>query len=309
MGDLKDDFMNEMGNDYRGDALFNEALSAHTSLGTGGPADIFVSPADAVSLKKCLLFARARKLPVLVMGGGTNIVVPDEGVRGMVVSLGHFSMIKTVNDTSDRAELFVEAGVPLQRLVNHCVQNGYGGIESLAGIPGTVGGAIRGNSGSFGQEIKDVIESLVVMNASGMIRRVEKGELTFDYRRSSLKEDEIVLSANMIFRREEAENLRRKSSEAMARKKETQPVAERSAGCVFRNPELDSAGRLIEAAGCKGMRVGGMEVSSLHANYIVNRGEGSSADFVKLMQAVRERVRERTGILLVPEVRVVDHES
>ena len=158
-----------MGNDYRGEAVFGETLSNHTSLSIGGPADIYVIPSDAVSLKKCLVFANERKIEVVVLAGGTNVIISDRGVRGMVVSLKRFNMIKTLNETNDSAELFVESGVPLQKLVNHCIENGYSGLEGLSGIPGTIGGAIIGNSGSFGQEVKDVIIPLLFITMSDSI--------------------------------------------------------------------------------------------------------------------------------------------
>ena len=305
MSDIRESFNNEIGTDFRGEIMYGEMLSGHTSIAVGGPADMYVLPYDAVSLKTCLMFANDRGLAVLVLGGGTNVIVDDNGYRGMVISLKHFNMIKTTDDPDERVDLFVETGVPLQRLINYCVERGYAGIEGLTGIPGTVGGAIIGNSGSFGQEIRDVVESIVVINLSGMIKRLERDEFSFGYRRSSVEQGLIILSANMRFKKSEPEVLSGKASECISRKKNTQPLSERSAGCVYMNPEGRAAGMLIEEAGCKGMRAGDIEVSRVHANYFINRGNGTASDFLKLMKMVEARVFEHSGVSLEPEVKVI----
>lgn len=305
MSNIQARFKEEMSNDYRGDVMFDEPLSKHVSLAIGGSADIYALPSDAISLKRCLEFARSRELPVTVLGGGSNVIISDRGIRGMVISLKHFTVIKVINDSNSSVELFVEAGVPLQRLVNFCVMNGYAGIEGLSGIPGTVGGAIIGNSGSFGQEIKDVISSLVVSNMNGIIKRLSSGEFSFEYRKILLEKGLIVLSANMIFDKSDATVLKERAVEYISRKKSSQPLSERSAGCVYKNPEGDFAGRLIDKAGCKGMSVGDMEVSDVHANYFINKGNGTAADFVALMKMIQERVEEKSGIHLDPEIRII----
>lgn len=305
MSGIKEKFHNAMGNDYRGDAMFDEPLSKHTSLAIGGPAAVYVAPADAGSLKRCLLFAKEHSLPIYPLGGGTNVLVSDNGVNGMAISLKYFNMKKIIHDKDDTAEMFVESGVTLQALINFCVKKGYAGIEGLAGIPGMVGGAIIGNSGSYGQEIEDVITSIIVINASGMIRKLEKGEFSFGYRTSFMPEGLIVLGADMIFKKTDTALLRGKIAEYLSVKKSTQPLSERSAGCVFKNPEGGSAGRIIESTGCKGLRVGDIEVSGKHANFFINKGNGSASDFVKLMRTVQERVSEKTGINLQPEIRII----
>lgn len=305
MADLKESFATALGNDFRGELRHGEELGRYSYLGIGGPADLFVIPADAVSLKRCLRFAAERKLPLLVLGGGTNVLVPDEGFRGLVISLRYFNMKKMINEQKDSAELFVEAGVVLQGLIAFCVDRGYAGLEGLAGIPGTVGGAVVGNTGAYGQEIKDVVRMIVVMFRNGTIRKLEKEEFSFGYRSSSIPESPIVLSANMVFRRENPEKLKEAVRSNVEKKKTAQPVGERSLGCAFRNPEGDSAGRLIEAAGCKGLSVGDIEVSTLHANFLINRGHGTASEYLQLLEIVRQRVAEKTGIILEPEIRIV----
>jgi len=307
MHKVREELASALGNDYRGEVMYDEPMSSHTYLGIGGPADIFVIPADAISLKKCLGFAVQRKMHVLIVGGGTNMLVSDNGFRGMLISLRHFSMKKTINERDDSDDVFIESGVPLQGLLGLCAEKGYAGIESLAGIPGTVGGAIVGNAGAFNQEIKDVITSLVIVNHNGNIKKVERKELSFGYRKLDIAEDVIVLSANMVLGKTDPEVIKRRMKETIEQKKRTQPVFERSAGCAFKNPEGDFAGRLIDAAGCKGMRVGGIAVSTVHSNFLVNKGNGTAAEYIELMNIVKEKVAEHSGIVLEPEIRIVDH--
>lgn len=304
---LRDELISSLGNDYRGEVMYDEPMSTHTYLGIGGPADLFVIPADAISLKRCLGFAAERKMRVLALGGGSNLLISDDGFRGMVVLLRHFNMKKTINEREGSDEIFIESGVSLQGLLGLCAEKGYGGIERLAGIPGTVGGAIAGNAGAFGQEMKDVITSLVIINRNGNIKKVEKQHLSFGYRKLDILDDVIVLSANMTLERTDPELIKRRMKESIDEKKKTQPVFERSAGCAFKNPEGNYAGRLIEAAGCKGMRVGDIEVSTTHANFLVNKGNGTSREYIQLMSIVKEKVAEHSGIVLEPEIRIVDH--
>lgn len=307
MHKVREELASALGNDYRGEVMYDEPMSSHTYLGIGGPTDILVIPADAISLKRCLGFAVQRKMHVLIVGGGTNMLVSDNGFRGMLISLRHFSMKKTINERDDSDDVFIESGVPLQGLLGLCAEKGYGGIESLAGIPGTVGGAIVGNAGAFNQEIKDVISSLIIVNHNGNIKKVARKELSFGYRKLDIAEDVIVLSANMVLGKSDPEVIKRRMKETIEQKKRTQPVFERSAGCAFKNPEGDFAGRLIDAAGCKGMRVGGIEVSTVHANFLVNKGNGTATEYIELMNIVKEKVAEHSGVVLEPEIRIVDH--
>jgi len=290
---------------YKGEVAFNAAMKAHTSLAIGGPADVVVSPEDPVSVKNIVLLLGRERMPFLPLGGGTNVLVRDGGIEGVVIKCKAFGRIEIIHDAGDTVELFVEAGVPLQKLVNVCRARGYAGMEGLAGIPGTLGGAICGNAGSYGCEIKDVLISAVILRADGSLERFRAEELGFGYRSSHVLPDDIVLSANLGLRKDDAGEVAARTDEFFSRKKAAQPIWERSAGCVFRNPEGVSAGRMIDEAGCKGMRVGAIEVSGLHANFFVNRGEGRAADYLALMEKVSGRVMERFGVRLEPEIRIV----
>ena len=290
---------------YQGDAAFNASMKEHTSLAIGGPADIIVSPEDPVSLKNIITLLGREKVPFFPLGGGTNILVRDAGIEGVVIKFKAFTRIEVIDESEDHAELFVEAGVLLQKLVNFCRENGYAGMEALVGIPGTVGGAICGNAGSFGCEIRDLLISVVVLRSDGTLARFRPEDLGFEYRTSDIRADDIVLSANLKLGKDDAAAVAARTEGFFNQKKTAQPIWEKSAGCVFRNPEGTSAGKMIDEAGCKGMRVGDIEVSTLHANFFVNRGEGRADDYLALMDDVSAKVMERFHVLLEPEIRVM----
>lgn len=309
---------------FRGEMRVKELMSEHTSLKIGGPVDAVVFPEDAASLKSFLIASSGEKMPFFVLGGGTNLLVKDSGVDGNAISLKAFRNIKEIENieriagTLEGAEagtsagLFVESGVPLGRLINYTKEKGYSGLEALAGIPGSFGGAVYMNAGAFGSEIKDVIVSVALMKTDGEISILKKDQLKFSYRSSNLPEDSIILSANIILRKDSAENVAGRIREFLGKKRQSQPLGKPSAGCVFKNPvgidsyrEGDSAGRLIEAAGCKGMRAGDEEVSNVHANYFINNGNASGKDFLELMGKVKAKVQETSGVMLEPEIKII----
>lgn len=294
---------------FMGRIKFDEPMSAHTSLKIGGPVEIMIFPEDVVSLKNVLLVAKMQKIPVFVLGAGTNLLVRDKGLEGIAVSLKSFKKIEVIqDDTEKNVSLFVEAGVPLKSIINFTKEKGYSGMEALSGIPGSLGGAVCMNAGSFGTEIKDMLSSIAVIGMDGMITMLNRDEIKFSYRSSNLPDDLIILSANIALKKDTPDNVSRRIREFLKKKVLTQPLKERSAGCVFKNPAEDSAGRLIDAAGCKGMRIGDVEVSMLHANYFINRGRALSKDFIELMEAVKIKVKEYSGITLEPEIKIIGRE-
>ena len=290
---------------FSGDVEFCIPMKNHTSLAIGGPADLMVSPADPMSLKNIVLMLRKKNIPFLPLGGGTNILVKDSGIDGVVINFKAFRMMQVIRQEGDEVELFVEAGVPLQMLVNFCKEKGYAGIEGLTGIPGTFGGAICGNAGSYGCEIKDVVKSAVIMSPEGRLDRVDVKDLGLVYRRSGIKPMDIVLNANIRLRKDDKDMVAGRAQKYLAEKMKTQPISARSAGCVFKNPEGGSAGRLLDEAGCKGMKAGNIEVSSVHANFFVNRGNGTASDYIRLMHEVSLIVEKKFGVVLQPEIRVI----
>jgi len=293
---------------YKGEVEFNAPMKNHTNLGIGGPADVVVSPEDPVSLKNIVMLLGRQNLPFFPLGGGTNVLVRDAGIEGVVIKCRAFGRIEVLQETGGHAELFVEAGVPLQKIVNFCREKGYAGMEGLTGIPGTVGGALCGNAGSYGYEIREVIISTVIMRSNGSLERFRPEDLGFGYRTSNIRPDDIVLSANLKLGRDAADAVASRTDEFFSRKKKAQPIWEKSAGCVFKNPEGMFAGRLIDEAGCKGMSIGAIAVSSMHANFFVNCGEGTAGDYLALMAAVSAKVNEKFGVRLEPEIRVMGKE-
>ena len=312
------DLEHKLKESFNGELRFNEPMSEHTSLKIGGPVEIMAFPEDPLSLRNILFVANEEKLPVYVFGKGTNLLVSDDGIKGLAISLKLFGSIEAVQSRTSPAQedsageteakdvtLFVGSGVPLAKLINYAQKNGYSGLEALTGIPGLMGGAVYMNAGSYGTEMKDIIISVAVMSREGQLIILDKEKLDFSYRKSGLPRDSLILSTNISLKKDDPEEIEKRTKEYMTQKKYTQPLGELSAGCVFMNPEGDYAGRLIDAAGCKGLKSGNVEVSSVHANYFINRGGASCSDFIKLMKSVREKVEQSSGISLEPEIYLI----
>jgi UDP-N-acetylmuramate dehydrogenase len=287
------------------DVRFDEPMRKHTYLGIGGSADIFVVPNSVEALSSLLKAADQNKVQALPVGGGTNLLVSDGGIEGAVISMASFDEIRIINNDSDSVTVYVDSGYPLMRLVRFAADRGLTGIEGLAGIPGQVGGSIAGNAGAFDQEIKDVLINVLVMHRDGNVEDIWKDALNFEYRHAELPPGAIILSALLSFGKDDPLAVSKRVDEFMKEKKSSQPLGERSAGCVYKNPPGGFAGKLIDEAGCKGMRVGGIEVSRVHANFFVNTGDGTAADYMNLMGDVSSKVKMSSGIVLEPEIRMV----
>lgn len=300
--ELKDIFSESL---FEGEVRFMEPMRNHTSLRIGGPADIFVVPKDFLSLTNIYIYLKKSQIPFFPLGGGTNILVKDGGIEGTVISFRSFKKIEAIKEDNEYVYVSVEAGTLLQGLVNFSKENGYSGIEGLAGIPGTFGGAICGNAGAFGYEIKDVLVSVEIINAEGKIERFKADGIEFGYRSSSILPSELLLSAEIKLKKDKKEEISAKVENFLKIKKEKQPIWEPSAGCVFKNPMGISAGKLIDETGCKGMRIGDVEVSNVHANFFINKGKTNASDFIKLMEEVVRRVKEKFGVILEPEIKII----
>ncbi len=284
---------------------FNEPMSKHVSLRIGGMSDIAIFP-DETNIAEVIGMLVDSNIPYIVIGGGTNILIRDKGIEGAVIFT---KRINKITDYPSSKEIYAQAGASLQGIINLCVEKGLSGIEGLAGIPGSIGGAIAGNAGSFGYEIKDVIKSIDILIKEVGIRTLMADQIVFSYRKADIPVDAVILSARLRFKEDEPNEVKKRVSEFIKEKKSRQPVSEASAGCVFKNPRHIAAGRLIDEAGCKGMRVGGIEVSSLHANFFINTGEGTADDFLMLMDKVSKRVKDRFGIVLEPEIKIYGRDS
>ncbi|MBL9203929.1 MAG: UDP-N-acetylmuramate dehydrogenase [Opitutaceae bacterium] len=279
-----------------------ESLAAKTTLRVGGPARVYCEPANREDLGVVLRRVRQEQVPLIMLGRGSNLLIPDTGVDGVVVSLNHASWHSF--DLLSDGRVRVGAGLRLKNLCGLASRAGLAGFEFLEGIPGNVGGALRMNAGAMGGWMFDVVEHVELVTREGEFLTLAKAQMHVDYRHCAELERAIALAA--VLKPTAAvpadEPGIRRQIEAYRDKRHKSQPREPSAGCMFKNPPGDSAGRLIDAAGLKGERVGGAEVSAVHANFIVNRGGASSADVVALVRRVRERVRERSGIVLEPEV-------
>lgn len=296
---------------------FREPMSAHTSLRIGGPADVFIRPRDADSLKRVRRTAAQAGIEVFPLGGGTNLLVKDEGLGGAVVYTGALKSIEIIGEDSDTAVIRAASGVRLKGLLDFALKRGLSGMEGLSGIPGLLGGAIAGNAGAFGFEIKDTLISAAMLNPEGDVETVGKDGLRFEYRKAAIPPGSIILYADFKLWKDSPGDLSERVKKFLAEKKTNQPLGERSAGCVYKNPagggevpssgggNVPSAGKLIEDAGLKGMRVGDIEVSRKHANFFINRGKGRADDFLRLMEKVSAEVKSRFGIVLEPEIKII----
>ena len=285
----------------------DEVLARHTTMRVGGPADLFAVAHNAFELRGLIRFARARAISFLVIGRGSNIVIGDAGFRGLVIQA------RAEGSRIDGDRYHADAGVPMARAATETQQAGLTGLEFGLAIPGTVGGAVWANAGAHGTEIADVLESATLVLADGSEVVLAASELGFTYRHSRLKDAnasdaspaEIVLAA--VFRLRPADGTQIKASLDEIRKwrREHQPLGIPSSGSVFRNPDGDSAGRLIDDLGLKGYRVGGAVVSEKHANFIVNDARGTAADVRRVAEHVRAEVLARHGVELAFEVEFV----
>ncbi len=282
------------------DIRFNEPMLVHTSLAIGGPADITLFP-DEPSLPELIKILAKEGIPYIVIGGGTNILVKDSGINGAVIFTLKMNNI-TLN--AERSTLNAEAGCSLQKVISLCVDKGLSGMEGLAGIPGSIGGAIAGNAGSFGYEIKDVIKFVNLLMPDGNIKELSASDINFHYRNADIPAGSIIVGAVLSLKKDEPFEIKKRVMEFINEKKSRQPVSKPTAGCVFKNVEGASAGRLIDEAGCKGMKVGGIEVSRVHANFFINTGSGTADDFLNLMDMVARAVKTRYGIVLQPEIKI-----
>ena len=285
----------------------DEALARHTTMRVGGPADLFAVAHNAFELRGMIRFARARGIPFLLLGRGSNLVVGDRGFRGLVIQA------RAEGSRLDGDRYLADAGVPMARAATETQQAGLTGLEYGLAIPGTVGGAVWANAGAHGSETASVLESATVLFADGSERVLPAAELGFTYRHSRFKAAgpspegpaEIVLAAVFSLRSADPAEIKARLDDIRRWRREHQPLGIPSAGSVFRNPPGDAAGRLIDAAGLKGYRVGGAVVSEKHANFIVNDARGTAADVRGVAEHVRAEVLARHGIELAFEVEFV----
>ncbi len=277
-----------------------EPLAQHTWLRLGGPAQYFAEPTSVDELAALVRRCREQGLPVRILGGGSNILVRDEGVHGVVARLDApaFSQIQVKGQSATAG-----GGAKLGHVISVAVREGLAGLEPLVGIPGTIGGALHGNAGSRGGDLGQWTNRATVMTRSGEIVERGRNDMVFAYRQSSLDEL-VILDAEFQLEPENPEELTRRMQKQWIAKKAGQPMTHQNSGCIFKNPRGLSAGMLIETAGLKTTRVGGAEVSDRHANFIVTAPEATSKDVLKLIDLIRSRVAERLGVELETEIEI-----
>ncbi len=276
-----------------------EPLAKKTTMRVGGAARVYAEPASIEDLATLLKAAKAAGVAVYALGRGSNLIVPDAGVDGLVISLGHANW--AVFEPRDKGRVWVGAGLRLKNLCGLAAKAGLTGFEFLEGIPGNVGGALRMNAGAMGGWMFDVVEEVRAMTLDGELRTWAREEMQVSYRHCAELHAAIALGALLRpMAQTDADAVSRQIDVYRRKRQESQP-REPSAGCIFKNPEGTSAGRLIDECGLKGMRVGDAEVSPVHANFIVNRGKATGADVVELVRRVRAKVKEARGVELEPE--------
>lgn len=280
--------------------LRNEPMARHTWLKLGGPAQYFVTPRTEDELLAVMTTCREQKLPLHILGAGSNLLVREEGVQGVVIRVMEPLLSEvTVEGTTVTAG----AGALLSHVISEAVRAGLGGVEHLVGIPGTIAGAVVGNSGGRAGDIGQLITSVKVLTQDGSITTRRGDELSFSYRRSSIQ-DLLVLSATLQLTKDDSEELTRRMRKNWIMKRSTQPMADQSAGCIFRNPRGLSAGALIEQCGLKGMSVGKARISERHANFIVTEAGATSREVEQLISRIQKAVAEKFAVDLELEIKV-----
>lgn len=277
----------------------NKTLSEFSTLGVGGPISYFVEVKSFDEMREGLLFASKKSLPFFILGKGSNCLFSDKGFTGVVL----LNKIDFCN--WGESSVHVGAGYSFSLLGSQSARKGFCGLEFASGIPASVGGAIFMNAGANGTETQDLLKSVTFIDPDGRIQEYDKKELHFSYRNSCFHSmPGAILSAIFTFS-EKGPHARQKQLEIIDYRKKTQPLKEKSIGCIFRNPPSQSAGALIEQCALKGLRKGGAKVSEMHANFIINSGNASAKEVTQLILEIQKTVHEKTGIVLEPEVRLI----
>lgn len=314
---ISDSVRDRITREFKGTILYQEPMSQHTSIRLGGPADVFLRPRDQEGLSRVLQIAREEGLPCLILGSGSNLLVRDHGIRGFVVSLGECcNTCRIVSESGEGVDVQAGAGLGITAFVHFTRDHSLTGMEALIGIPGTMGGAMVMNAGARGTEIADLIREMTIMDSGGQMRVIPREDLEFGYRTLKLPRSSVVLGGIFRLSKGEPQEIRNRIREYQKIRVETQPLNFPNVGSVFKNPQptrknevTSTAARLIEEAGLKNIRVGGARVSERHANFIIReKEEATSRDVVVLINLIRDKVKESTGILLETEVKIVGEE-
>jgi UDP-N-acetylmuramate dehydrogenase len=294
---------------------FNEPMSKHTSLRVGGPAEAFAVPENVETLKWLVTWAWQEHVPYLIIGDGSNLLVKDDGIHGIVIALTKcLKQIKQTDRTKRKSIIVAMTGIRLQTLCNYAINHGLSGLNFALGIPGTVGGAIMMNAGTLYGQIENVLQAVTILMPTGETQTIPKQKLKFSYRHLALNlrsknnsaEPPVIINGSFALRPSDPQKLKTEAKKIIKWRKQKHPLSIPSAGCFFKNPATGkTAGELIDLAGLKGTSVGGAEVSCKHANFLVNTGQASASDFIALMELVRETVSRKFDTDLEGEVKIV----
>ncbi len=282
--------------------LFDEPMATRTTFRIGGAADAFVNASDEGEAARVIRYCADTKTPCLVMGNGSNMLVGDRGIRGVVLHIGGDMSECSI----DGCGVYAQAGILMSALAKKILAASLTGFEFAAGIPGTLGGGIYMNAGAYGGELKDIIESVTFIAPDGEIRTETADKLGFAYRRSMFSDGGyVILSCRLKLQKGDAEEIKSKMTELNKRRAEKQPLTEPSAGSTFKRPDGYFAGKLIQDAGLMGYRIGGAAVSEKHAGFVVNKGGATAGDVLSLIEHIQKTVKDKFGVELEPEVRFV----
>jgi len=293
--------MNEINNKTASLCFMNESLKKHTTYGIGGPADLMIFPKSKQDLIKVIEIINENKIQLTILGSGSNVLVSDNGIRGAVISLKNSLKQIEVDDNI----LYAECGTMLGKIVKHAVKNNLIGLENLNGVPGTLGGALIMNAGAWGGEISENLIHVEVINSKSEIQKIQKKDLNFSYRQSSFNKDDILLSAKFNLKKADKDIIKENFIEAQSGRKKSQPLNKRSAGSLFKNPKNNSAGKLLDKAGLKGLSIGDAKISEKHANFFINDGDASSRDMLMLIKKAHKAVKDKFNVNLSLEVKLM----
>ena len=296
-------------------ASFNEPMAKHTSIRIGGPAEVYIVPENLPDLIRLVQWSVQHSISYLIIGNGTNLLVKDGGIKGLVISLSRcLNEIKVLEKNPKSIIVCALAGVPMPSLCNYAIKNGIKGLNFALGIPGTIGGCIAANAGTSHGSMDEVLKAVKVLLPSGKIKILPREQLFFSYRKLIWPRNDgatppgspVILEGHFDLRHSSAQKLRREADQILQKRRQHQPVGALSTGCVFKNPLKGiTAGELIDRAGLKTKSIGGATISAKHANFFINTGKATAADFIALMATARDAVSARYDVDLEPEVKIV----
>jgi UDP-N-acetylmuramate dehydrogenase len=285
--------------------LVDEPMKNHTSFKIGGPVDFMVLPKTIDEIKNIVSLSNTEGLPLFIMGNGSNLLVRDKGIRGLVIKIAkNFSNIEIIGE-----RVITQSGVLLSGLAKLLLRNELTGFEFASGIPGTLGGAVTMNAGAYGGEMKDVLEKIEVMDKEGNISELKGSDMQLGYRKSAIQEYNLIaLSATMKLQKGKYEDIKAKMEDLDIRRKSKQPLDWPSAGSTFRRPEGYYAGKLVQDAGLKGLSMGRAQVSDLHSGFVINKGDATAEEIITLIRYIQSKVKEKFGVNLQTEVKIIGEE-